>query len=95
MKPIFYVFSFFSSYLSDLDRVAAPNYLPTQEDIVRVRVPTNGIYEYAFELDDIIFRFVHNSCLLSKVLFKNMSQLYINSIMIIYSIQIYYEYIFN
>src|SRR4029434_9786723 len=31
------------SYLSDLDRIADPAYLPTQQDILRVRVPTTGI----------------------------------------------------
>ena len=33
-----------------------PDYLPTQQDILRVRVPTTGIIEYPFDLDSIIFR---------------------------------------
>jgi len=45
-------------YLSDIDRIAAPDYLPTQQDILRVRVPTTGIIEYPFDLDSIIFRMV-------------------------------------
>ncbi|GBN66202.1 Guanine nucleotide-binding protein subunit alpha-11 [Araneus ventricosus] len=45
-------------YLSDLDRLSSPNYLPTQQDILRVRVPTTGIIEYPFDLDSIIFRMV-------------------------------------
>ncbi|KAH9368426.1 hypothetical protein HPB48_012644 [Haemaphysalis longicornis] len=45
-------------YLTDVDRIAAPNYLPTQQDILRVRVPTTGIIEYPFDLDSIIFRMV-------------------------------------
>lgn len=44
------------SYLSDIDRIAIPDYLPTQQDILRVRVPTTGIIEYPFDLDSIIFR---------------------------------------
>lgn len=44
------------SYLSDVDRIAATDYLPTQQDILRVRVPTTGIIEYPFDLDSIIFR---------------------------------------
>jgi guanine nucleotide-binding protein G(q) subunit alpha len=44
------------SYLSDIDRVAATDYLPTQQDILRVRVPTTGIIEYPFNLDEIVFR---------------------------------------
>ncbi|CAN7982938.1 unnamed protein product [Ixodes hexagonus] len=45
-------------YLSDVDRIAATDYLPTQQDILRVRVPTTGIIEYPFDLDSIIFRMV-------------------------------------
>ncbi|CAB1318070.1 unnamed protein product [Coregonus sp. 'balchen'] len=45
-------------YLSDLDRIAAPSYLPTLQDILRVRVPTTGIIEYPFDLKTVIFRLV-------------------------------------
>lgn len=45
-----------SSYLNDLDRVADPAYLPTQQDVLRVRVPTTGIIEYPFDLQSVIFR---------------------------------------
>uniref|UniRef100_A0A4W6DZT5 Guanine nucleotide-binding protein subunit alpha n=1 Tax=Lates calcarifer TaxID=8187 RepID=A0A4W6DZT5_LATCA len=45
-------------YLSDLDRIADPNYLPTQQDVLRVRIPTTGIIEYPFDLQSIIFRMV-------------------------------------
>lgn len=42
----------------EIDRVAAPNYLPTEQDILRVRVPTTGIIEYPFDLEEIRFRYV-------------------------------------
>nr|CAH0099484.1 unnamed protein product [Daphnia galeata] len=45
-------------YLEALDRIAAPDYLPTQQDILRVRVPTTGIIEYPFDLQAIRFRIV-------------------------------------
>uniref|UniRef100_A0A672N3W5 Guanine nucleotide-binding protein subunit alpha n=1 Tax=Sinocyclocheilus grahami TaxID=75366 RepID=A0A672N3W5_SINGR len=45
-------------YLSDLDRIAVPSYLPTQQDVLRVRIPTTGIIEYPFDLQSIIFRMV-------------------------------------
>ncbi|XP_062399569.1 guanine nucleotide-binding protein subunit alpha-14 [Sardina pilchardus] len=45
-------------YLEDLDRIADPGYLPTQQDILRVRVPTTGIIEYPFDLENVIFRMV-------------------------------------
>lgn len=44
------------SYLMEIDRVAALNYLPTEQDILRVRVPTTGIIEYPFDLEEIRFR---------------------------------------
>ncbi|XP_058138251.1 guanine nucleotide-binding protein subunit alpha-11 [Dasypus novemcinctus] len=45
-------------YLTDVDRIAAVGYLPTQQDVLRVRVPTTGIIEYPFDLENIIFRMV-------------------------------------
>ncbi|KAJ8260928.1 hypothetical protein COCON_G00166510 [Conger conger] len=45
-------------YLSALERISSPSYIPTQEDILRVRVPTTGIIEYPFDLDNTIFRMV-------------------------------------
>ncbi|CAL8297054.1 unnamed protein product [Arctogadus glacialis] len=45
-------------YLTDLDRIANPSYLPTQQDVLRVRIPTTGIIEYPFDLQSIIFRMV-------------------------------------
>lgn len=41
----------------EIDRVAAQNYLPTEQDILRVRVPTTGIIEYPFDLEEIRFRY--------------------------------------
>jgi len=45
-------------YLTDIDRIKQPDYLPTQQDILRVRVPTTGIIEYPFDLEEIRFRMV-------------------------------------
>merc|ERR1719215_1920326 len=32
-------------YLTSLDRISAPNYRPTQQDVLRTRVKTTGIIE--------------------------------------------------
>jgi len=45
-------------FLSDADRIAEPSYLPSEQDILRSRVPTTGIIEYPFDLDGIVFRMV-------------------------------------
>ncbi|XP_028318316.1 guanine nucleotide-binding protein G(q) subunit alpha-like isoform X4 [Gouania willdenowi] len=34
-------------YLNDLDRIADPSYRPTQQDVLRVRVPTTGWWMWA------------------------------------------------
>ncbi|XP_056146289.1 guanine nucleotide-binding protein G(q) subunit alpha-like [Lampris incognitus] len=45
-------------YLDALDRIADSSYVPTQQDILRVRVPTTGIIEYPFDLQNVVFRMV-------------------------------------
>ena len=49
------------SWMDEYDRIVEEDYLPTEQDILRSRVPTTGIIENVFELDGIIFR-----CLGSK-----------------------------
>ncbi|XP_075899792.1 guanine nucleotide-binding protein subunit alpha-14-like [Nelusetta ayraudi] len=45
-------------YLSDLERISAASYIPSQQDILRVRVATTGIVEYPFDLQNVVFRMV-------------------------------------
>ncbi|XP_054908541.1 guanine nucleotide-binding protein subunit alpha-11-like [Poeciliopsis prolifica] len=45
-------------YLSDVDRIAVPGYVPTLQDILRVRVATTGIIEYMFDMSKVMFRMV-------------------------------------
>ncbi|KAM4635188.1 guanine nucleotide-binding protein G(q) subunit alpha-like isoform 1-T2 [Polymixia lowei] len=45
-------------YLDALDRIANASYVPTQQDVLRVRVPTTGIIEYPFDLQNVVFRMV-------------------------------------
>ncbi|KAK9522816.1 hypothetical protein VZT92_019259 [Zoarces viviparus] len=45
-------------YLTDLDRISQPSYIPDLQDILRVRVPTTGIIEYPFDMENVIFRMV-------------------------------------
>ena len=47
---------FTCSYLDSIERISQPDYLPSLQDILRVRAPTTGIIEYPFDLDSIIFR---------------------------------------
>nr|ANV21085.1 guanine nucleotide-binding protein Gt subunit alpha-X [Mordacia mordax] len=43
-------------YLNSLDRLIQPNYLPTEQDVLRSRVKTTGIIEDAFSFKDLQFR---------------------------------------
>lgn len=45
-------------YLSDIDRIAASDYIPTDQDVLRVRVPTTGINEYSFNMHKVCLRIV-------------------------------------
>lgn len=45
------------SYLDDTDRIFANDFVPTTQDVLRVRIPTTGIIEYHFDIRNIIFRY--------------------------------------
>lgn len=45
------------SYLSDLERLVTPGYVPTEQDVLRSRVKTTGIIETQFSFKDLHFRY--------------------------------------
>ncbi|KAF4072911.1 hypothetical protein AMELA_G00252910 [Ameiurus melas] len=45
-------------YLDDMERISAPLYIPTEQDILRVRVRTTGVIEYPFTISSAVFRMV-------------------------------------
>ncbi|XP_059414386.1 guanine nucleotide-binding protein subunit alpha-13-like [Carassius carassius] len=45
-------------FLDNLDKLGAPDYLPTQQDILLARKPTKGIHEYDFEIKNVPFKMV-------------------------------------
>lgn len=45
-------------YFDSIDRLSALEYVPSREDILRVRIPTTGINEYTFELSQVRFRVI-------------------------------------
>lgn len=68
------------SYLSDLERISTSGYVPSQQDVLRVRVPTTGIIEYPFDLENIIFRYrqstAHPHCRRCLLTFNLLLQLH-------------------
>ncbi|XP_013790409.2 guanine nucleotide-binding protein G(i) subunit alpha-like [Limulus polyphemus] len=45
-----------SYYLNSLDRICDPNYIPTQQDVLRTRVKTTGIVETQFSFKGLHFK---------------------------------------
>ncbi|CAN8028581.1 unnamed protein product [Ixodes persulcatus] len=45
-------------FLPDVQRVTRPGYVPSREDYLRVRTPSRGVLEYAFQLDEFPVRLV-------------------------------------
>lgn len=45
-----------SYYFSEMDRIAAPDYLPTDQDILRSRLKTTGITETTFRVGELAYR---------------------------------------
>ncbi|XP_063901517.1 guanine nucleotide-binding protein G(q) subunit alpha-like, partial [Zophobas morio] len=43
-------------YFEHLDRISSPEYIPSTVDILHSRVPTTGIVEYKFSIDDLHLR---------------------------------------
>ncbi|CAL8095904.1 unnamed protein product [Calicophoron daubneyi] len=43
-------------YMNSLDRIAAPGYIPTEQDVLRSRVKTTGIVETNFHFKDLDFK---------------------------------------
>lgn len=43
-------------YLNTLDRISQPNYIPTQQDVLRTRVKTTGIVETHFSFKGLHFK---------------------------------------
>ncbi|KAK2833423.1 hypothetical protein Q5P01_017312 [Channa striata] len=43
-------------FFENMSRIIAPNYIPTETDVLRVRVRTCGIIETQFQVNNVIFR---------------------------------------
>ena len=44
------------SYLDSLDRLVSPDYVPSEQDVLRSRVKTTGIVETQFEHKELHFK---------------------------------------
>lgn len=39
-----------------MERIFSQKYIPTEQDVLRVRVPTTGINEYPFTINSVLFK---------------------------------------
>lgn len=44
------------SYMNSLERISSQDYIPTEQDVLRVRFPTTGIHDYSFTIKTITLR---------------------------------------
>ena len=49
--PLAYTHFLHSSYLKDIDRIARPDYIPSDDDVVRARLRTVGVQEHRVVLE--------------------------------------------
>ena len=49
--PLFDTHFLDSSYLKDIDRIARPDYIPSDDDVVRARLRTVGVQEHRVVLE--------------------------------------------
>ena len=61
MKHIIKVKNEKFSYLDAIQRLCAPDYIPSEQDVLRSRVKTTGIVETHFEFKDLHFKYEHNT----------------------------------
>lgn len=52
-NPILSGFANSNSFFDEVDRICAPNYMPTEHDVLRARTKTTGIYETRFTMGQL------------------------------------------
>lgn len=50
------ILTVFCSYFDSIQRIGAPNYLPTDQDVLRSRVKTTGITESHFQIGELKYK---------------------------------------
>ena len=54
---VFKWFVFFPSYFENMERICSPKFIPTQRDVLRARVRTQGVIETCFRHKGVIIRY--------------------------------------
>ena len=50
-----------ASFFDEVRRLAAPDYIPNEADVLRARTKTTGIYETRFTMGQLSIQFVRKS----------------------------------
>lgn len=56
IKLIHFFYFFFFSYFDSIDNISHPDYLPSDQDVLRSRVKTTGITETTFLIGELTYR---------------------------------------
>jgi guanine nucleotide-binding protein G(i) subunit alpha len=49
-----------ASFFDEVGRIAAPDYIPHEADVLRARTKTTGIYETRFSMGQLSIQYVFN-----------------------------------
>jgi hypothetical protein len=49
-----------SSFFDAVERIVSPGYLPTEDDVLRARTKTTGIYETRFQMGQLSIQYVRS-----------------------------------
>ena len=55
------------SFFEEVERIADPNYIPIESDVLRARTKTTGIYETRFAMGQLSIQYVVATSLLTEV----------------------------
>ena len=55
------------SFFDEVKRIAEPDYIPTEADVLRARTKTTGIYETRFQMQQLSIQCVRHSRALNDV----------------------------
>jgi len=47
-----------SSFFEEVERIVKPGYLPSEDDVLRARTKTTGIYETRFQMGQLSIQYV-------------------------------------
>lgn len=54
---MYLTYAYFFSFMTNLDRIASSDYVPTDQDVLRVRFRSTAVTEHSFIIEKITLRY--------------------------------------